>query len=400
MWVIVNRKKTIEIDNEVVRKILNFYPEECLEKRPIFKIAFEQNEINIKNLRDESEKISLPWQMFFLNERNLYIELEKIEKLRKDKFSEKLLTKREGMGEITSKRILDRLIRIQNYIVSSGAFKANRFCGVLKGKKVDESVEFILNYFQIDLNKFRNHTKVEDSLNYLIEVIQNKNVNISRGVFSNGLLLNHQVVKSKIYKNTSGFAIKDPHVPFIFLPSEINPDEIPYRQIYTLIYLLVAIGRNAFDYFVENNFSFKKRPKERNAFHIHNITSQLLFSSNESEKMRGTIIDTKRIGDLKYKLKISPTAILTILKIRKIITAQEYQDLKPEPFVPSKLVKTGHYRSAFISTSVKKFCGTVASNVINKQITSKKISNAQAQYLLFGRINKNNYKAYLQQSKI
>lgn len=399
MWVKINGKNSVEIDNEVVIRILNFYPEEELLKHKDIEEAFTTGSISISKLKKRSESIFIPWQMFFLNKKNLDKELEKIENIRKDKFpNNALLIKRKGQGDITSKRILDRLLRIQNFVSNVSNLPKNTFCGSLKNKNNVDSVNFIIKYFNIDINKLRNRTHAKDYLDDLIEGIQSKNINISKGVLTNGILLNHQVVKSNVYRNTSGFAIKDETIPFIFLPSEINPDEISYRQIYTLLYLLVAIGLEKYEYLVESKFSYKKiKQQDKNQKHVHNICSEFLLPESHTDLLKNQIIDQSVIDAIKIKYKLSPTAIITILKIRKIITPEKCEELKPPEFIPIKNTLNAPIRPAKIITSVTKFCGNVATPIINMAIKNKSLGSIPAQYLIFGRPQKKNYKLYFNQ---
>lgn len=69
MWVTVHGTNSTEIDDTVVRRVLNLYPEENLESREVFQDAFANGSISIGDLKSESDKILIPWQMFFLNEK-------------------------------------------------------------------------------------------------------------------------------------------------------------------------------------------------------------------------------------------------------------------------------------------------------------------------------------------
>lgn len=400
MWIKVGGKNTVEIEDKVVKRILTFYPEEELMSLKDFEEAFIADSITISKLKKKSEAIFIPWQMFFLTSENLENEFLKIEKLRIDKFPDvALLVKRKGQGDVTSKRVLDRLLRVQNFVSTKSDLPNNTFCGSLKDKNPKECADFITNHFNIDITKFRKDTaKIDDSLKYISERIQSRNINISSGVLSNGMLLNHQVVKGKIYKNTSGFAIRDEKIPFIFLPSEINPDEVSYRQIYTLLYLLVAIGLEQYDYFVESGFSYKKlQGQNMNQKMIHRIVSEFLLPFREIEPFRGTLIGRGLLDELKIKYKMSPTAILTTLRVRRIIDDALYEELKPADFVPVPQTNGTPRKAAKISTSVLKFCGGVSFSIINTAIKNSALNSIPAQYLIFGRVRIKKYKEYLQQ---
>ncbi len=392
MWVMVNRTQSTEIDDVVVKRILNLYPEEKLEQRVIFQAAFSSGIIEYKDLVSESEKILIPWQLFFLNSVNFNTQIKHIEKERKDKVSEKLIAKRRGVGDVTSKRIIDRLIRQQNFLVGTGIFSTNSFCGCLKNVPTKRASDKIISTFSIDRNLLWRYRGKGSALEYLINQIESANINVSRGVLTNKLLPTWQVVPSDVYRNTSGFAIRDDNVPFVFLPSEINPDEVESRQIYTLIYLIAVIGLDQYDYYLDKNFKAKIMGATGMSARIHAITSEFLMPTEETEKLRGQTITMGLRDSLSEKFKVSPLALVTTLRMRGIINKQEFEILKPQPFTPKK--RTTPSRAPKISTSVEKFCGTKSYKAINNGIVSKSITNTQAQYLIFGAANKKGYYKY------
>lgn len=394
MMLTVNKKESVEIEDAVIAKILNMYPEEKLISRSVFQDAFSANSIEYDDLKEESDKILISWQMFLLDSRNLKKELDHIEKMRADKVSSKLIAKRTGVGKVTSKRIIDRLVRLQNFITETNILPNNTFCGSLIGKSNTEAVAHILSYFNIDIGKFRGYKNKSSALGYLLEKIESKYINISQGVLTNKMLPHRLVVDSLIYKNTSGFVIKDEKIPFIFLPSEINPDEVEGRQVYTLIYLVVLIGLNEYDFFLEKDFKAKAISATSKQKKVYAITSEFLLPSDVTEKMRGTSITSTQRDDLASNYKITPTAVVVTLRIRRIIsTKAEYEALLPPPYIPSKT--SPHFsRTPKIETSVKKFCGKYSFEFINSGITSKQLTSTQAQYLLFGAVNRKNFKKY------
>lgn len=398
MWVYVNNKRATEIDTLAIKGILDIYSEENLADRKIFKEALNTDSIDYRDLKNESSKILIPWQLFFLNSKNLKKELDHINKTRLDKVSSKLIAKRKGIGDITSKRIIDRLIRLQNFVSDDKSLNKNTFSGSLIGKKDTEVVDHILSYFSIDIDKFRGYKNKASSLEYLIKKIEEKNINISQGVLANKMLPAWQVVNNSIYKNTSGFVIKDDKIPFVFLPSEINPDETDGRQIYTLIYLIVIIGLNEYNFFIEKDFKTKALVAKGQQAKIYRLTSEFLLPKVETEKLRGQTITTQIRDDLCLKYKMTPTAVLVTLRIRKIITKEEYKLLLPPEYKPTK--NKGNMRSPNIETSVRKFCGKHSFDFINSAIRSGVVKNVQAQYLLFGGVNKKGFKTYRANLKI
>lgn len=392
MWITVNKVKATKINDNVIARVLNLYPEEKLFERPIFQKSLQTGSIEFRELREESDKIIVPWQIFFLDEKNFEFELDHIESKRIHKVSEKLLSKRKGSGSITSKRIIDRLIRQQNFLKQNTNIPPNEFVGSLKQKSVQEAANQILNYFEIDQSRYWKFSRKETALEHFIHRVEAKNINISRGVLTHKILPNHQVARNEVYKNTSGFVIKDDQIPFIFLPNEINPDEAPSRQLYTLVYLLTIIGFNQYDYTLEKDFTSKVFNKSRMELKFHAITSALLIPKLELEKYQGVKITASIRDSLCQQLKVTPLALVTTMKIRKIITEQEYELLKPSEFKKSK--KSGFKSQPKISTAIEKFCGKSTYEAICFGLRSKSLYSTQAQYLIFGTINKKGLRAF------
>ena len=400
MWVTVNGTRSTEIDDDVVERVLNLYPEEELFNRRVFVDAFSNGTIEFTNLKDESEKILIPWQLFFLTPDNLDTQTQRIDELRQHKVSAKLVAKRRGMGDVTSKRIIDRLIRQQNFVTSTEVLPTNTFCGSLARLSTSNAVAGILAHFEIDRPWLWKTDGKGKALEYLISQVEAKSINVSRGVLTHKLLPNHQVVPGNIYKNTSGFAIRDEYLPFVFLPGEINPDEVESRQIYSLIYLLVVIGLDQYEYILEKDFTAKLLSASGMSRRIHNITTELLIPSSETEKLRGTEITIAVRDRLASQFKVSPSALVITLRIRNVISKKQYDALMPAPYVPRKRTGETHMRSPKITTAVRKFCGKRTYEVINRSIVNRSLTNIQAQYLIFGSVNKKGFRAYRNTLKI
>jgi len=392
MWVTANRTNATEIENSVVDRVLNLYPEEKLLERPVFRDAITNQTVDFQDLKNESEKILIPWQMFFLTSGNLDKQIAHIDNQRKHKISPKLMAKRRGSGDVTSKRIVDRLIRQQNFLTSTNTTTDNAFCGSLKGMQSKRAAEQILTHFDIDRTLVWRYRGKGRALEYLIGKVEEKNVNVSRGVLTNKILPSYLVVPSEIYKNTSGFVIQDKCIPFVFLPSEINPDEVESRQIYTLIYLLVVIGLEQYDYYLSKDFKAKIMGAKGMSARLHAITTELLMPASDTESLRGQTITATMRDELSNKYKVSPSALVITLRMRGIISKTQFDALKPPPYVPKKI--SGHVRSPRVSTSVEKFCGRKTFYEINSSIQRGSLSSIQAQYLIWGAVNKKGFRRY------
>ncbi len=386
--------EAVELNDEVFKILLGFYPEEKLIEYRLFKGPMEKGSITISELKDASEKIHLPWQIFLLDKDNLQRELKNIESNRADKFPRGTLEihKRKGAGSITSKRIIDRQIRIQAFVTSQlpDNFSCD-FVGALKNKTTEQAVECIIDYFKIDISHFRTRDDIEKAKDYLISRIQIKNnINVAQGVRTNGIL---PEIKNtlEIYRNTSGFVVQDKKLPFIFLPSEINPDENHYRQIYTLLYLLVVIGTEEYSHAIEN-YSIKKIREDKKFKKINNIVSEFLLPSSVTDTLDQKVIDKDIINKLKKDYKLSYSAVLYVLRMRKVIDADLAEELELPKREPSKVkeVVDKYFRQPNIETSVKKFCGDVATVSINTAIRNGLYPN-RGQMIVFGRSRKDKW---------
>lgn len=392
MLIKVNGNFATEIEDAVVNRILDLYPEEELWTRSIFEKAFRIGSIDLKDLKKESNKILIPWQLFFLDEKNFKLQIKHIEDQRKHKVSSKLLAKRKGVGNTTSKRIIDRLIRQQNFLTEHSNFPINDYCGSLIGMSTKKAAEFILERLGIDRQLYWEYER-ERALDYFIEKIESTSVNICRGVLTNKLLPAHKVVLNRVYKNTSGFVIKDDRIPFIFLPNEINPDEIVSRQLYTLVYLFVVIGLNQYDYVMEKDFRVKSLKQKKTEARFHAITSEILIPQSELNQYQDQRITLSIRDNLCQKLKVTPSALVTTLKIRRLIDDEQFEELKPAEFQFGKIERP-HIRSPRISTSIKKFCGNHTYKAICTAVKSKSLPNIQLQYLIFGSVNKDGFRRF------
>lgn len=390
MLITVKGKSATDVKNEVIQKVLGIYPEEELIERPIFKMAIKLDTLEFTNLQEECNKMLIPWQLFFLEESQLDTELANMEKGRA-KVTAKLFAKRKGVGVKTSKRILDRLIRCQNYVAEVGTYPKNNFCGSLKSKSVIDSSIVIYNHFKIDASIFRRKSKA-DALAYLIDKIESENINICQGVLQNKIL--PMLTGSKdVYKNTSGFVIQDECLPFIFIPSEVNPDEKEGRQIYTLIYLVTLIGLDAYEYFIDKDFNATLLDAKGVEEKAYNIASEFLLPKSVTDRFEGTKITSSLRDTLASEYKITPTAVVVILRKRNIIKSpKEYKALIPEPSPIIKSKQKGG--KVAIENSVRKFGGKYVFETVNQALRGKKITSTNAQYLLLGAVYKKGFKKY------
>lgn len=396
MVIVVGQQISAEIDDRTFVSLLNIYPEETLMERKVFRIAREKGYIRLSQLKEECEKILIPWQFFLVEHADLESILEHIENERVDKVSSKLLSKRQGAGNTTSRRIIDRLIRCQNFIISDQDLPNNDFCGSLKGMTIVDCVKHIRDVFDIQSSRLRSLSKKSDALDYLVGKVEDKNINVSLGVLDNNKILPTIDTAKNVYKNTSGFIIHDKKIPFIFIPSAANPDEPSARQIYTIIYLLVLIGLDAPQYYIEKDFKIAALSVGSEESLAHDVTGELLLPSSEFNELQSEDISKQYIADLSSTYKITPTAAIVILRKRGVISYSQYTSLLEDfaRITQSSVKSSGLRKTPLISTSSRKFNGKYVIEKINDRIRDKSLNRIQAQYLLFGRVNKKNFRRY------
>jgi hypothetical protein len=395
MIVSLENKKIFEINREVVLSLLNMYPEEGLCERKVFARALIENKIDINDLKLESDKVLIPWQFFLLNAVNYKIELHKIRELRKRKVSTKLLSKRKGVGGQTSRRIVDRILRLQNYVEENIDMDNNPFCSSLKSFHRNDIKDYFLNYFSIDLERLWSINSKAEAIEYLVKKIEQKGINICRGVLTHKILPHHMVVKNELYKNTSGFIVYDPKIPFIFLPGDISPLETDGRQAFTLIYLTLLIGLGNYNFVMESDLEAKYFSSKTNINdkEILRIASEILIPFQLEDEIDDSL-DKYSVETFCKKYKVTPTAILVTLLIRRLIKIQKYKEIKAS-FANLKTTQTNsNRRGQKVESAVRKFCGKYAYDLLNQNIKSKKTSKVLAQHLIFGAASKSNFKRY------
>lgn len=390
MWLTHRNKRCVEIDDRVFKRLLTFYPEEDLLSRTVPSAALASGEISKAALQQEARTLFIPWQMFLLTRENLRRQLRKIESHRKDKLRVAKLSSRPGADGPTSNRLIDRYIRSQTFLVSSGDYARNTYAGMLKGKSVLEAVDTIATYFEIDREHFWTRSTKESALEYLVRQIEHHQINVALGSSESRLVpssKNHRL----LYRNISGFCLRDVHVPFIFVNMNLSDDEEPVgRRIYTLVYLVVLVGLNVFtvtrDWRPGRTPSGSQRPYWRLA---HDIASEFLLPKADIDPYRRQRITAEVVREISSKHKLTPTATLFRLWKERCITKEE-KDALTQPWVrrPSKA------RSPHIDTAVRKLNGALVYAAVNSAYALRRITQNQAQYILFGRITRRTWREF------
>lgn len=373
----------IDIEEVVIQQILDIYPDERLHERKFFKEALATGGMSYTELVKECDVLHLPWQLFFLSQTKLTRELAKINDLRKTKFDLGQVASRTGSGPRISMRLLDRVMALQQYSKEYSS-TPNPFCSSLQ--KIDRAhwVQNIIQYFDIDLNRF-NGGKKERALEYLIQCLEAKNIHVSRGVLSNKILPVSNELR-ETYKQSSGFVVQDESVPYIFLPNEVNRDETAGRQIYTLVSLLILTGLGEYNILVNSDFEARVKG-DRLTRRVHGAVAELLLPFEATTPFMDTKVSAKVRDDLSSRYNLTPTAVVITLRERGVITPDECEELL-NSVPPKPPAKDQHFNSPKLTTSVEKFCGGNTNGNIVTGLAEKTLKPVRAQYLLFGHIDK------------
>lgn len=391
MWLTHQGKNCIELDSQVFNKLLTFYPEERLLERRVLSDAVKNDHISLGDLQTEADVNFIPWQMFLLNFENLGRQLERIESNRSDKIRITQYGRRAGQPGANPNRLIDRYIRAQTFLTTTTNFPSNTYVGSLEGRTLNESVNHIIDHFNINRNTFWGRPTKEDANDYLKAAVEERNINVATGTAAGRLVPTSENHKN-LYKNVSGFCLKDESVPFIFVNANMSSEEEPVgRQIYTLVYMLTLIGLG--DFTLASHWHLRGMSRNQGSGNnnlAHRITSEFLMPSAMLEKYRNEVITDEVVKELSGYHKITSSAVLFRLRLERYITQRELEALTPPPFVkpPSQV------RSPHIETAVKKFNGKLVFEAVNSAFRAGTITANQAQYIFFGRIGRPSWRQF------
>ena len=390
MWLTHRGRKCFELDRRVFRRLFSYYPEEKLLDRAILAEALRGDEITKSDLMDEAEKAFIPWQMFLLGWNRLVEELANIEENRRDKIRVGRVSTRGSRGDSVPNRLFDRYIRAQNFLVSHGTYSRNAFAGSLRGVSVADAVGILASSFAIDINYFWGRGTKETAFSYLLARVELGQINVALGTSDSRLMPRSENHKA-LYKNISGFCLRDELVPFIFETMNMAVDEEPVgRQIYTLVYLLALVGLDVYTLTRDWRPDSVSRGRGTTYLrHAHEIASEFLMPSKELEIYRGTRITHEIVQRIGARHKLTPSAVLYRLRKERYITAEEEVALAPPEYKGRPGGRTAH-----IENAVRKLNGPLVVASVNTGVTTGSVSQNQAQYILFGRIRRKTWREY------
>ena len=378
-------KIVLQVEEASIGKILNIYPDEHLSERPVFSNALANGEMSLTDLKKECGTLLIPWQLFLLQPGKLDRSIEQIEARRNAKFNERLIASRKKDGSGISLRIADRVIGLQEF-ASRGISQPNDFCGMLNNHDRSQWPQILTKHFGIDPIKLKNRPK-KAVLEYLIKQTEAKNIRVARGVLSSAAML-FPVAREiqKTYRKSSGFVVHDPKLPYVFLPDEMGDNETMGRQILTLLVLLVLVGTNTYDIYLTGDLELRIR-RDKILAKAFGVATDILLPQEVSDSYKGKVITEAIRDELAAAYMLSPSAVVVTLRQRDVIESDKEQT-RLLGSIETGGGGGGPMSAPKIDTSIKKLCGESTTADIVSALSDHKLKTVDAQYLMFGRVDK------------
>ncbi len=194
------------------------------------------------------------------------------------------------------------------------------------------------------------------------------------------------------YRKSSGFVVKDSKVPYLFLPNEISDNETAGRQILTLLSLVMLIGLDQYNLYVTGTLE-TRIGTNRTLNRIYGVASEILLPFTVTDRLRGSPITEDVRDDLATHYMQTPSAIIVTLKQRGLIDDDStYQSLLDS--IPKGNGSKTTKRTPHLDTAVRKLCGNATNNDIINGLRSHSLSSVDAQYMMFGRVDKLKFEKY------
>ncbi len=344
-----------------------------------FTDAIERGKISFSDLRALAKKTRIPLPLFFsplnfvekqiqhqnkilissFENQNLYmnsresVDLRDVQLIVKD-----LIQKRE-----TIKRLYKPVA--ENKIVSC----LKRTCNSLVADT--ERLTALLNF---DLAKFRSYRKKEDAFNYLVSVLENSNIYVSR-VQKNAM---PQQIKNPSF---SGFLLKDKRIPYVFLANRQTDEfeEVAGRRIFTLMLLTVMLARGIYQPVVLSDLE-----NETSDSNEYDLVGEILLP--KGEMFATNLAHLEAITKYAEDCNVTPSAVVVRSGRLGIISSKERNRLLEALRCEWESETHNNFGKPKLWNSVMWYSGPEFSRRMCDALDSGKIS--QADYLRVATLNK------------
>lgn len=191
----------------------------------------------------------------------------------------------------------------------------NSLVGVVKNSRrsVAEDATSLLRVLGLDLSEIRVAKTKEAAVDLLISRLEAQQVLVSRSA------QHHMPQEMPQRAKFSGMTIKDKRVPFIFLASGNEGDQLEPagRRLFTLALLTVLIGQETF-----TPVNYNGHTKDEGSPRAHQVAAEMLMPRAELRDMRFPDLDA--VKEAATKFKVTPSAVAMRARHLRCIERDEF----------------------------------------------------------------------------
>lgn len=172
----------------------------------------------------------------------------------------------------------------------------NKIVGMLgrPGTTVEQDADTLMRAIGLTHSAIRSAPNKGAALDLLIERLEANQILVSRSV--------RNYMPQQLKAKFAGMAIKDNKVPYVFLASELDQEELYGRQVFTLTLLTVLIAYKIFA-----PVTYESTSADVNSGRQYDIVGQILMPANEIRKLTPTSLnDVIAAAD---EFKVTPSAM-------------------------------------------------------------------------------------------
>jgi hypothetical protein len=341
--------------------------------------ALEDNRIKFNTLRELSRRAGIPYSLFFAPidkvedniDRNNSILFEGVQNV-------PMAIASRGDVSITDVNLIIKDIQKRQRFMSKRTAKVNNnvMIGLPPIHDVADGAFMILELLGLDMNKFRNYTTKEKAYEYLVSVLENNNIIISRSRIG---AMPQNIRRELAF---SGFTVRHKKYPAIFLYSkdEDMVNDPVGRRIFTIFLLLSCMANNR--YAVVSYNQNVEGPIENIEYQV---AEEILMPEEAVSGVR--VESVEELKDLSNTFKVTPSMALMRLKrlgcIGKVKFDEMYEELKLERIEASKKVaKKGFKYNVPDTTKIITYNGRLFTSKVIDLLRTGKISMVEASRLL------------------
>ncbi|MFH5228157.1 hypothetical protein [Antrihabitans spumae] len=274
-----------------------------------FRNAVDKGSIKFKNLVFLATKGEIPYSLFFaplpLVETQIETKTAKLlEGVGKSTFS---VNSRDVVELRSIELIVKDLLRKQALLKKhDDTLARNEIVGLLgrPGRPVEEDAAMLMRAIGLTHTAMRAAKNKQTALEHLIERLEANQILVSRSV--------NNYMPQRLKKKFSGMTIKDNKVPYIFLASESDREELFGRQVFTLTLLTVLIARKIFAPVTYDAKSAGPSPG-----HEYEIVGEILMPTGEISRLPLASLDD--IVTAAEDFKVTPSAMtVRAMRLKRI----------------------------------------------------------------------------------